>query len=193
MLAVNRFHSSEFFGGAPIPDEWEDVRAFMNWYMTNGMPWMIPWGAEVICSDDATAIALFRKGRWLAELYLVHPNLPVPVHSHPDVESIIVYLGGGEQEQEDEFGMSTKWGVIAPLLKSGETHGGRPFGQSAKGYAMINFQHWPEGVEVTSAAVRWQGDTAGPKQDALIARYFPAAVPVPGFADITACAPTLIL
>lgn len=178
--------AGDYFADLEIPDSWADVEAFANWYMSNRMPWMIPWDAEVICSDDATAICVFRHGRFQVELYLVHPDQAVPSHSHPGMESVIVRLGAGNTGKRHELGVSNIWGAMAPVLHSGEVHGGRPLGFSPKGYAMLTFQHWPEGVEVSSAAVLWKGNTAGPKQDAIIARYLPNVMVANGFADVTA-------
>jgi hypothetical protein len=149
------------------------------------MPWMIPWEAEVICSDDATAICVFRQGRFQVELYLVHPDVAVPSHSHPGMDSVIIRLGAGNTGKRHELGVSNIWGAMAPVLRAGEIHGGRPLGFSSKGYAMLTFQHWPEGTEVTSAAVLWRGHTAGPKQDAIVARHRPDALVQDGFADVT--------
>ena len=146
---------------------------------------MIPWDAEVICSDDATAICVFRHGRFQVELYLVHPDMAVPSHSHPGMDSVIVRLGAGNTGKKHELGVSNIWGAMAPVLRAGEVHGGRPLGFSSKGYAMLTFQHWPEGVDVSSAAVLWKGDTAGPKQDAIVARYLPNVLVREGFADVT--------
>jgi hypothetical protein len=179
------FPPDEYFGDLDIPQTWPGVEAFANWYMSNRMPWMIPWDAEVICSDDATAICVFRHGRFQVELYLVHPEVAVPSHSHPGMDSLIIRLGAGNTGKKHELGVSSIWGAMAPVLRAGEVHGGRPLGFSSKGYAMLTFQHWPEGIEVSSAAVLWKGDTAGPKQDAIVARYLPNVLVRSGFADVT--------
>lgn len=176
---------AEYFKDLEIPETWKDVEEFADWYMANRMPWMIPWEAEVICSDDATAITTFRHGRWQVELYLVHPDMAVPSHSHPGMESVIIRLGAGNIARRHETGVSEIWGAMAPVLHSGEVHGGRPLGFSPKGYAMLTFQQWPEGMEVSSAAVLWRGYTAGPKQDAIVKRYLPNAFVQDGFADVT--------
>lgn len=177
--------AAEYFGDLEIPESWGSVEDFANWYMSNRMPWMVPWDAEVIVSDDATAITVFRKGRFQVELYLVHPNMAIPTHSHPGMESVIIRLGAGNLGRRLPLGVSEIWGAMAPVLHAGEVHGGRPLGFSPKGYAMLTFQQWDEGLELSSAAVQWRGDTAGPKQDALIKAHLPAAFVEPGFADVT--------
>lgn len=176
---------AEYFGSLEIPQTWDNVEAFANWYMANRMPWMVPWDAEVICSDDATAMVLFRHERFQVELYLVHPNMAIPTHCHPGMESVIVRLGAGNLGKRSPVGTSDIWGAMPPVLHSGEVHGGRPMGFSPKGYAMLTFEHWTGTEEMTSAAVLWKGDTAGPKQDALIKAHLPGIFVTEGYADCT--------
>lgn len=179
------FDPRSFFGHIDIPSGWESIEAFADWYMGRGAPLMVPWDAEVIASDDATAVCLFRKAPFQVELYLVHPNIAVPVHSHPGMEALVIRLGGGCLGERLDNGLSSEWGMNCGKTKEDQTHGGRGLGFSPKGYAMLTFQKWPDGVPLTSAAVHWKGDTAGPKQDAIIKRHHPQAIAVPGFADIS--------
>jgi hypothetical protein len=173
------------FADFPESAEWRDVVEFADWYMARGAPMAIPWDAEVIVSDDATAICLFRQAPYQVELYLVHPNMEIPVHSHPGMDSFVVKLGGGELGERLQCGVSSSWGAYSGITRRNETHGGSGFDLAKKGYAMLTFQKWPNGVPMTSAAVHWQGETAGPRQEALIRRHNPSAVSAPGYADIT--------
>lgn len=176
---------AEYFKDMDIPETWQNVEEFAHWYMGNRMPWMVPWDAEVICSDDATAMVLFRHGRFQVELYLIHPNMAIPTHCHPNMESVIVRLGAGNLGKRTPEGVSDIWGAMAPVLYPGEVHGGRPLGFSPKGYAMLTFEHWLGPEEMTSAAVLWKGDTAGPKQDAIIRAHLPNVFVTEGYADCT--------
>jgi hypothetical protein len=183
---AERWPPAEYFSGLKIPSDWGSVTEFAQWYMNSGMPWMIPWDAEVICTDDATALCLFRKGRWMVELYLIHPNMAVPTHSHPGMESVIIRLGAGNLGTRDiKTGTSSFWGSMTPVLHSGEEHGGRPLGFSDKGYALLTFEQWPVGVTPTSAAILWKGTTAGTTHDELILKHTPEALVQPGVADCT--------
>jgi hypothetical protein len=182
---IKAFDPGEYFSKVQVPESWPCIEDFADWYMRSGQPLMIPWDAEVIASDDATAICLFRKAPYQVELYLVHPNIAIPVHSHPEMEAVIIRLGGGCLGDRLASGLSSEWGMFGGKTKESQTHGGRGFGFSTKGYAMLTFQKWPEGAQLTSAAVHWKGDTAGPKQDAIIKKHHPQAVAIPGFADIT--------
>lgn len=156
-----------------IPDSWDNVEAFGNWWIRSGMPIVFPDNAEVFLSDDATAICLFRKGRFQVELYLIHPNPLVPVHEHPGVDVIKVRLNG------------RKYPFLSTTLHDGESHGaGIRFESEDRGYPLLAIQHWHT-REPSTVASMWKGDTVGPKQEALIKRFNPAAHVIEGWADIT--------
>jgi hypothetical protein len=154
-----------------IPDTWKNVEEFGNWWIQNGMPLMFPEDAEVFLSDDATAVCLFRKGRFQVELYLIHPNPIVPVHEHPGVEVIKVRLG------------AKTYPFLSETLKDGKSHGSGIRNESEeKGYPLLAIQHWIA-REPTTVASMWRGNTVGPKQEALIKRFTPDAVVKDGWAS----------
>ena len=175
---------AEYFANLAVPSSWTNVDEFADWYMAAGMPMMIPSNAQVFCADVATSISLFRRGRFQVELYLMHPEATTPIHAHPGMDSLIVQLGGGSVSGTDAVtGLSEEWGMKGGVLYSGNKHGGKDLEVSTGGCAMLTFEHWPEGVEVTSAAILWSGATTGPQQDALIKRFLPKAYVSPGMAD----------
>lgn len=154
-----------------IPDNWNDVTDFMNWYMDNNMPIQFATG-EVFCSDDATSICLFRKGHFQVELYLIHPEPLVQLHEHPGVEVIKMEV------KPDSI-------ICSDVLLNKESHGlGFRNKAQDKGFPLIAFQYWKDGNPTTVAAA-WKGKTAGPKHDALIKRFYPNALLLEGYADIT--------
>lgn len=180
--------SKEYFSAISIPEGWVTVEDFAKWYIDARMPMMIPWNAAVICSDDATAMCLFRHGRYQVELYLVHPQQFVPKHEHPECEVITIFLSGGETSPNtpaDAHNLGRDWGMMAPKLEEGEAHGGLTSTIDKTGFALLAFQRWPEDETPSSAAVRWRGETAGPKQEKLIREAYPKAYIEPGWADIT--------
>ena len=156
-----------------IPEKWENVRSFADWWMSSGMPILFPKKPEVFLSDDATAISLFRHGRFQVELYLIHPQPKVPVHEHPDVEVIKMTLTHADTP------------LLSNVLHNGESHGAGTRSVAEKiGYPLIAFQHWLS-REPTTIAAMWKGNTVGPLQEALIKRFNPDAYVVDGYADIT--------
>jgi hypothetical protein len=156
-----------------IPETWKNVEEFADWWFRNGMPIKFQESAEVFLSDDATSIALFRKGRFQVELYLIHPCPVVPVHEHPDVEVIKARLSG------------KRYPYLSNTLHNNEAHGaGIRLEAEDKGYPLLAIQHWLT-REPTTVASMWKGNTVGPKQESLIRRFNPSAYIVEGYADIT--------
>lgn len=180
--------SKDYFSHVVIPETWATVEEFADWYLESKMPMMIPWNASVICTDDATAMCLFRKGEYQVELYLVHPQQFVPRHEHPNVEVVTMFLSGGETSRNTPacaYGVGEQWGMMAPKLEEGEAHGGLTSTIDKGGFALLAFQRWPDGVKPSSAAVQWRGETAGPKQERLIREAYPTSYIQPGWADIS--------
>ena len=156
-----------------IPETWDNVRAFADWWMESGMPMLIPNDAEVFLSDDATAISIFRKGRWQVEFYMIHPHPLVPEHEHPGVQVIKMNLTHAKDP------------LMSGILHRGESHGAGARQEAEKiGFPLVAFQYWEDRDPCTVAAM-WKGKTVGPKQEALIKRFNPDAYVVEGYADIT--------
>lgn len=157
-----------------IPDTWDGVSSFCEWWCENGMPMIVPAGAIVYATDNAASVAVFRKGQFQVELYLIHPKTPLPEHGHPGLDVIQMRLDANEM-----------WGFKAPVLKSGDTHSGGSGALSGDGGMMIVvFEHWLD-KEPTSAAIAWSGYTVGPIHEDLIRKHYPDAFVERGYADIT--------
>lgn len=155
-----------------IPESWENVGAFCDWYMENNMPVNIPTRPEVFLSDDATAVCLFRHGQFQVELYLIHPEPKVPLHEHPDVEVIKLRV-------TQDTAMASK------ILVNGQSHGaGMRLEGEEIGFPLFAVQHWKKGTPTTVAA-QWKGKTVGKLQENLIRRFHPDALVIDGYADIT--------
>ena len=182
-----KYDASEYFSKIQIPQNWNSLEEFVDWYMLEArMPWMIPFNAEVMESDDAVAICLFRKGNYQVELYLEYPENYVRRHAHPRMEVIIVDLGGGCFSAPDGNGMSTKWGNAKQKLLAGEEHGGDIAHSLAKGFIFLAFQKWEIQEEMSSASVQWKGEIQGPHQANLIRSRKPNSIILKDFADVTA-------
>lgn len=176
---------NEYFNGIKIPESWDTIEDFVNWFMDNKMPIMIPWDANVVQTDDATAICIFRKPPFQIELYLIHSNKIVPKHGHPGMDVITMILGGGKTATKSETGLSSTWGLISENLKNGETHGGQGADFSNGGYAILSFEKWPKDTVMTSAAIHWKGETAGPIHSKLIQSYNPSSFVEGTYADVS--------
>ena len=172
-LNMSFFPSVHPYADLQIPDSWKDVKEFADWWMQAGMPTIFPPNPEVFLSDDATAVALFRHGRFQVEMYLIHPHPKVPVHEHPGVEVIKMSL------------TAARFPLMSEVLKDGSSHGAGARMEAEKtGFPLIAFQHWLT-RDPTTIASMWKGPTVGPLQEALIKRFNPNAYVVEGYADIT--------
>jgi hypothetical protein len=179
--------STTYFSSINIPDDWNTLEDFVQWYIDSRMPMMIPWDAKVICSDDATAICLFKKSHYQIELYLEFPRMIIPKHSHPDMEVIVMDLGGGGRLKsgQQENGTSIRWGFIDKKLLADEYHGGNEISKNSNGSCFLAFQKWNNKDNITSAAIQWKGNTSGTMQETLIKEHNPNALITPGYADVS--------
>jgi hypothetical protein len=168
-----------------IPEDWDTLEDFVEWYMNTGKPICVPWDAPVIRTDDATAIQIFKHKRYMVEMYLIHPFKAIPTHCHPGMEVITVSIGGGKIMGDSAlYGTSYKCGLTSPKLLSGEYHGGKPT-ENGLGFMILSFEKWITDAPMISAAIQWKGDTAGPIHDNLIKFIYPDASIGPNKADIT--------
>lgn len=158
---VKKYHVEDIYKDLAIPETWETLEDFVEWYIvTARMPILIPQESEVIQSDDAAAICIFRKGAYQVEFYLQYPNLEILEHSHPDMEVIIVDLAGGNQGEKSSFGVSSRWGNTFSKLKAGDYHSAPKF-EYANGGITLAFQRWINTNKQFSAASNWKGFIRG--------------------------------
>ena len=183
-----QINAADYFKDVKIPDDWDSLEDFVDWYCDQRMPMMIPWNANVIRSDDAVAICLFRKGNYQVEFYIEYPNMYIWKHSHPRMEVITMTMGGGGTWKPNE-GSTTNtgstWGGLSTKLVNGAYHGGDADASTGNGFVILAFQRWENPEEMTSAAVQWKGQIQGKYQENLIKSYYPEAFIKEGYADIT--------
>lgn len=175
----------DYFSHIKIPDDWDTLENFVDWYLDSKMPMMIPFNAEVIRSDDACAVCIFRKGNYQVEFYLEYPEMWIRKHAHPRMDVIVMQLGGGYTGPKDTHGVSKTWGDLAVNLKAGEYHGGDTVVQVNDGFVTLAFQRWEDPEEMTSAAIQWKGELQGPIQEELIKRNKKNVHVRPGYADVS--------
>lgn len=171
--------------GVEVP-EWSSVREFARWWCDNGAP-IAPPSETVNLSDDATSFALFRRGQFQVELYLIHPSPNLPEHGHPDVEVIKMRLDTFMWSQNQVLKTTSQ--EASSTLFQDQTHGaGINFKENDgldQGFGLLAFQKWKDGLKPTTVAARWKGPTVGPMQEALIRKLTPKAIVRDGYADTT--------
>lgn len=165
------------FISAPVDaPEFCTVVDFYQWYVQNKCPVMLSLMDSVFLSDDATAVRLFRSGRFQVEMYLIHPSPIIPTHEHPGVENI----------ELQNLAIHSPDALADFVQRDGSSHGGSFVRRAEdRGFALFSVQHWRDGVEMSTIGARWKGHTAGPKHEALIRRFNPGCLVYPGYADVT--------
>lgn len=182
---LNHYDSEEFFKDVVIPETWDTLENFVDWYLSSKIPLMIPWDAEVVRSDDAVAISIFRKGHYQVEFYLEYPKMYIRKHAHPRMEVIVMDLGGGSMHPKNKNGTSKIWGRTFKKLLPGEYHGGDTSTVIGNGFVTLAFQRWEDPNEMTSAAIQWKGELQGSIQEELIKKRKQNAIVSTNYADVT--------
>lgn len=180
--------ASSYFNSIIIPDDWNTVEDFFNWYILDAkMPLAIPWDSEIIQTEDSTAISIFKKGQYQVELILKKPTVATKNHCHPNIESITLNLGGGHASKLSDFKMvSSKWGTISWRQPLGSMHSELRSNPDniLSSYSILSFQKWID-APVKSVLTNWKGATAGPIHDECILRANPGKFAQSGYADVT--------
>lgn len=173
----------EYFSNINIPDNWDNVEDFFNWFILEArMPIMIPNNAEVMQTEDSTAISLFRKGPYQVELIHKRPSIATKNHCHPNVESITLNLGGGRSDNDTHSHGAISWRLpIGSMHSELRTNPDNALGS----YSLLSFQRWVD-MPVGSILTNWKGITSGPLHEELIQSHYPSKLVQSGYADITA-------
>jgi hypothetical protein len=158
---------------------WTTVEDFAQWYEDSGFPIRPPQHNSVFRTNNANAVVLFREGQFQVELYIGDPNSVTPEHSHPGVESIVMFLSGegnttvnGSQiadptpyfNKVNEDGTSILFKQRVRVHPN-DTHGLITYN---KGFAFFSIEKWPDGISPTSVAAHWHGDTTGEIHDKIL-------------------------
>jgi quercetin dioxygenase-like cupin family protein len=128
-------------------------------------------GLLSVISGHSTSLILHRDPPYQAQLILKQPNSIIPPHSHPNVDSIEVYVGGDMRAAIDGDFISPAASVCVnqshPLkiaahrgqavrIHPNQVHGG-VIGPS--GGAFLSVQKWLHGISPTFVQCDWSGPT----------------------------------
>jgi hypothetical protein len=146
---------------------------FTTWFLSTMPPiWAVPFGTCVWKVEDVTVVLLYRQPPFQVQLFIVPPHYIIPEHTHPNVDSIEIYVGG-----DIKFSHSGKWVVpdeafAGPSeqgtwqkrgkrirVKPNDQHGGQ-FGPH--GGVFMSSQRWMNGVEPHCVSADYTGVVMGP-------------------------------
>lgn len=127
-----------------MSQQFTNLRGFVRHMLRDGRLQMPAALSPMHFDGKAFQLVLYRNGPWQLELVTLMPNIVVPRHSHPNVTTFGVYLGGAGaldstayvKRQIDKLQSGTMVGVTTP---AGEEHGGSV---GPDGLCFLSFQQW---------------------------------------------------
>jgi len=157
-------------------DKFGTVENFAKAWMVK-RPWRPPFANAIHTTEIAHALVLFRKDQYQVELYISKPNTQTPMHSHPNIESITMYLTGNLSFSKDgvnftDISMYQKAkpnGTHMLLWANQENNSGTPHMLKVgnEGGSILVFEKWLKG-NPTSVSVNWVGDLIGEEHAKLM-------------------------
>jgi len=150
---------------------YNNVEQFKDWWLKAGRPLRPPFKNPIHTTDIAYALCLYREGQYQVELYVCKPNTQSPMHKHPGVESVSMYLTGnleftkdnGEFVDLSQYQKPKENGAHMLLGKGIEVNDGNKehalrIGNT--GGAFLIFEHWKDKGPV-SVTTHWEGELVG--------------------------------
>ena len=144
---------------------------FADWYLNSGKISKIytPFKNPLLFIEGVNGIVLYRSKPYQVELFICQPNLVIPEHTHPDVDSYECFLYGMKFTHSGETVINNEEALLEqdgyPInsyqtirVKPNDPHGGTA---SKFGGAFISIQHWLNDVEPNHVSSNWSGDSMG--------------------------------
>jgi len=158
-----------------MTEEVDVLNIFLNNFLRAAPPiGFVPLMNPITRIEDTTSVVWFRDEQFQVELFIVPPNYIIPEHTHPNVDSYEVYLGGqikfshtgkwvNDYESEPSLEQANPGTAInrgrVIRVRPTDRHGGQ-FGPS--GGVFMSVQHWLNGVKPHCVALDYHGLTVGP-------------------------------
>ena len=147
------------------------VEQFKDWWIKSGRPFRPPFKNCIHTTDIAYSLCLYREGQYQVELYVCKPNTESPMHSHPNVESISMYLTGdlsfsdiqGKFADLSAYQWPRQDGSHMLLGKTADKNNGTPHAlkTGSRGGSFLIFEHWLKD-NPSSVTTHWEGEYVGP-------------------------------
>lgn len=147
------------------------LEEFLGWFLKkeSGIG-AIPFFGAVNSIEGVTSVLWFRQPPFQVQLFVVPPGHVIPEHTHPNVDSFEVYLGGQisfshggkfvtrwEADGANEVGLPVHRGRVI-RVRPDDLHGG-VFGPA--GGVFMSVQHWLNGVQPHCVAADYSGTVMG--------------------------------
>jgi hypothetical protein len=151
-----------------MPDTWNTLTDFTNWYIENKYPILVPDNVQVFPTDVSYSVCVFRRDVYQVEMYIAKPEFMSSKHSHP-FEQQIIFLGGdmwGNRQNGKLQHLSDKdKNNVGVILPANQWH---QVGSGSQGFVFFNCQKWPSVEMMTSAVVEYNGEALGEAHKRII-------------------------
>ena len=148
----------------------DELSTFLVWFFEERPFFYVPARESIHFVEGANTITMYRVGNKQAQMILMDPDVEIPEHVHPNVDSYEVALNGmtfthsGQElvnyetdNEVTEAGLYMNHGMCV-RVKPDDVHGGN---SSPNGAVFISVQHWLNDVPPTSVERDWSGSTLG--------------------------------
>ena len=148
----------------------DDLKEFKNWYFKNNTI-KTPFDNPLMFIDGIAGITLYRKKPFQVQLFICEPNINIPEHTHPNIDSFELFLYGmkfthsGKTIIDSDMALKEKNKIPfcsyqTIRVKPNDWHGGV---SSKNGGAFISIQHWLNNTKPRHVSDDWQGEVVGKK------------------------------
>lgn len=138
----------------------DDLTAFLHWWLST-RPINTPHHSVLNYNGTLNGVVLYRQDCYQVQLFIVQPDSVIDPHTHPNVDSYEVHVGGDiEFMCDDVWYKHVNYGDFI-RVKPSSWHGGK-FGPA--GGCFLSVQKWLNGVKPTTVGDDWsdeQGNTIG--------------------------------
>jgi hypothetical protein len=152
----------------------DELEGFLQWFLNGGATSIgaVPLLNAVHSIESVWSVTWYRQPPFQVQMFIVPPNYVIPEHTHPNVDSFEVYIGGqirfshsGEWViSEEDFTTPTERDLARKRgatirVRPGDLHGGI-FGPA--GGVFMSVQQWLHGVDPHCVAADYSGPVMGP-------------------------------
>ena len=141
-----------------------DLETYLKWVAGNVT--ISPWSIEkshLTFFDNVVIYVIDRRGQFQTQLIAVQPNVIIPNHRHPNVDSFEIAMHGMTFTNS---GRTIPYKIMRPgmsiYVDHNDFHGGS---SSDAGGCFLSVQQWLNDIPPTSVETDWSGDTMGPLHD----------------------------
>tara|TARA_B100002019_G_C20936000_1_gene434461 strand:+ start:95 stop:583 length:489 start_codon:yes stop_codon:yes gene_type:complete len=118
-------------------------------------------------TDGMIGFVLHREGQFQTQLFIGEPDVVIPNHIHPNVDSFEVALHGATLRHSGMIILTPESDSAGMALYVGHDHWHGGFA-SKDGGCFLSVQKWLNGVPPSSVENDWGGDTIGPEHDSKV-------------------------